>query len=125
MNNKGFTLIEVLLTITILSLILIMIISISGNTLSISNEEAYNITKKNIINATDKYIYECENNINDNCKIIWHNNKTVVKAKNLIEEGYFQKLTNPINNINLSECLTIEVQKNDNNKYNINDYNCK
>lgn len=125
MNNKGFTLIEVLLTITILSLILIMIISISGNTLSISNEEAYNITKKNIINATDKYIYECENNINDNCKIIWHNNKTVVKAKDLIEAGYFQKLTNPINNINLSECLTIEVQKNDNNKYNINDYNCK
>lgn len=124
MNNKGFTLIELLAVISIIALILIIIIVVSGNTLSVSNEEAYKITKKGIIKATDKYILECDNDL-IYCDLDWNNNKTVVMAYQLIEVGYFKEIINPLNNKDLKDCLFIEVEKvNDNYKYNINDNDC-
>lgn len=125
MNNKGFTLVEVLSVLVIMTIIFVITINVTGNTLSISNEEAYKLTKDNIIEATDKYILECNNNIID-CNLDWNNNKTIISAKKLIEAGYFKELKNPINNKDLSNCLTIEVeQTSNNNNYNINDNNCK
>ena len=125
MDNKGFTLIEMVLIILIISLIFLVIVRISTNTFSITNEKSYEITKSNIINATDKYILECNNKV-INCDLQWNDNKTIVKASSLIEAGYFKEIINPINNKNLKECLTIEVKKQENKyKYSINDNNCK
>ena len=124
MNNKGFTLIEVICTLTIIALIAMIVAANSGSTLSLSNEEAYNLTKKNIISATNTYIIECQNDILD-CNIDWNSNTNIIKAKDLIEAGYFKEITNPINNKDISNCLTIEVTKiNNNYNYNINDSKC-
>lgn len=124
MNNKGFTLIELLAVISIIALILIIIIVVSGNTLSISNEEAYKITKKGIIKAADKYMLECDNGLID-CNLDWNNNKTDIRVYQLIDAGYFNELINPLNNKDLKDCLVIEVEKiNDNYQYNINDNDC-
>ena len=49
MNNKGFTLTEVLAVLVVISLVAIIAINGLGKTLSISKEESYNIMKKNII----------------------------------------------------------------------------
>ena len=122
MNNKGFTLIEVLMTLTIIALIMIVILTNSGITLSLSNEKAYELTKTNIITATKKYMLECENNLIE-CPISKNKNKTQIKAKELIKAGYFKELINPINNKDLSNCLIIEIDKKNN--YKINDKNCK
>lgn len=122
MNNKGFTLIEVLMTLTIIALIMIVILTNSGITLSLSNEKAYELTKTNIITVTKKYILECENNLIE-CPISKNKNKTQIKAKELIKAGYFKELINPINNKDLSNCLIIEIDKKNN--YKINDKNCK
>lgn len=122
MNNKGFTLIEVLMTLTIVALIMIIVLTNIGSTLSLSNEKAYELTKSNIINATKKYMLECDNNLIE-CNIKRNKNKTEITAKNLIKAGYFKELVNPINNHDLSNCLIIEIDKNNN--YKINDKKCK
>ena len=125
MNNKGFTLIEVLTVLVLITVVFVIIISTMGNTLSINSEEAYKMTKKNIIEASKKYILECNNYIID-CNLDWNDNKTTIKAINLIETGYFKEIINPINNKKLDNCLTIEVEENnDEYKYTINDTDCK
>lgn len=125
MNNKGFSLVELLVVLSLIAIIIVIVLKVSSNTLSLSDKEAYEITKSNIIKATDKYLLECENNILE-CNYTWNNNKTTFKANNLIEAGYFNNLINPINNKDLKDCLIINVE-NVNNEYKItlNDNNCK
>lgn len=124
MNNKGFSLIEVIAVIAIIALVFIVVIRVSGNTMSINNEEAYKLTKKSIIEACDKYILECNNNIID-CDLVWFNNKTNIMASDLINAGYFKDLINPINGNKLDNCLYVEVMRiNNNYSYKINENDC-
>ncbi len=55
MRNKGFTLIELIGTIVILSLLLIIIIPAVGNKLKKGTEDAEEQTKKSIILAAKNY----------------------------------------------------------------------
>ena len=59
MNNKGFTLAEVLVTIVIISLLTILVGNIINSSLADTREEAYNMMKKNMITASYTYINEC------------------------------------------------------------------
>lgn len=125
MNNKGFSLVELLITISLIALVAIIVAKVSGNTLSLTENEAYKILKNNIINITDKYIIECETNLLE-CSYTWNDNKTSINADELIKAGYFDNIIDPRNNKDISKCLVIEIEKeNENYKYKINDKNCK
>ena len=125
MNNKGFTLVELLTIIVLITIVSIVIIVTIGNTLSLSGEEAYKITKDNIIKSTKQYIQECNNDMIE-CNLTWNNNQTIIKASDLIEAGYFKEIVNPINNKKLDNCLTVEVEENNYDyNYTINDNNCQ
>ena len=63
MNNKGFTLVEVLVTISLLSIIMIGVIANIGDTFSLSSSKSYEILKKSIITVSEEYIYECDNGL--------------------------------------------------------------
>lgn len=125
MNNKGFSLIELIIVISLIAVVSIIIVNLGKSTLSLTEEEAYKIIQTNIINATGKYILECENKLIE-CSYKWNDNKTSIKASNLIEAGYFDTIINPINNKDISDCLVIEIElDNEKYKYKINDKDCK
>lgn len=118
MNNKGFTLIEVLAVIVIFSITTIVVSKNIGTTLSASKNETYNLMKTNIISVSYEYINECQSNTVE-CKLDWKNNKTWFYAEELKNKGYFKDLSSPIDNKYLGQCLIINVYKN-NGAYNIN-----
>ena len=78
MNNKGFTLVEVLATLVIISIISFVILKQASSTLSITKNESYKLMKNNIISSAKDYINECNNKIL-NCNLNWDNNKIVFK----------------------------------------------
>ena len=110
MNNKGFTLIELIATLLIIAITSIIIVSFAGNTLSISKEKAYELMKNNIMSASYDYINECDNKILT-CHYKWENNKTSFLAIALKESGYIKSLNSPIDDNDLSYCLVINATK--------------
>ena len=122
MNNKGFTLIEMLLTITMIALIVVVVSFSINSTLSISKEKSYNILKNNIINMTNMYIMECEaNTINCSNDYVWNDNKTSFYANKLVLRGYSsqEELINPINEKDISNCLIVNVLVDENKVYTV------
>ena len=109
-DNRGFTIIEVLATIIIISLISTIVSRFIGSTLTISQNEAYEIMKNNIISASEDYLKECGNGILE-CNITWTNNKTSFSAIELKNSGYFKSLESPIDGKDLSNCLNIKAEK--------------
>lgn len=122
MNNKGFTLIEMLLTITMIALIVVVVSFSINSTLSISKEKSYDILKNNIINMANMYIMECEANaINCSNDYVWNNNKTNFYANKLVLRGYSsqEELINPINEKDISNCLIVNVLVDENKVYTV------
>ena len=109
MGRKGFTLIEVVATLVIISIIVVAIVKGISPTLSSSKEEAYNLMKKNIITASYNYVDECEANL-INCNFSFDENNRFT-ASVLSSSGYFKDLTSPIDNKDLGNCLIIEAIK--------------
>ena len=107
MNNKGFTLIEVIITLVMISLLTITISGIINKTLASSKEETYKIMKKNIVTASHNYINECKAKTID-CNFSYDDNN-VFYAKVLEENGYFKNLKSPIDEKYLGNCLKILV----------------
>ena len=107
-NNKGFTLVEVLSVLIIISLILTVVIRNFGTTVSINKAEAYKLMKSNIISASNDYMNECLNGIID-CNVK-NQDYYQFSAKELKEQGYFKNLKSPIDGKNLEDCLTIKVK---------------
>ena len=109
MNNKGFTLIEVLSVLVIISIVLVVAVKNISNTVSLSKDESYKIMKKNIILASNTYINVCTTGIID-CDFSFESNNHF-SAKVLKEKGYFKNLISPIDNKNLEDCLIINAKK--------------
>ena len=59
MNNKGFTLIEVLGVLFIGLIIVVISFMTFGSTMSVTHNEAYKIMKNNIVAVGYDYINEC------------------------------------------------------------------
>ena len=107
-NNNGFTLIEVLGVIILISIIGGLAINTVGSTVSASREEAYQIMKNNIVSAGYDYINECALG-SLQCDFSYDNNK--FWAKDLQNAGFFDNLESPIDGKDLSGCLLLEVVK--------------
>ena len=118
MNNKGFTLIEVLCVIFLISVLFVASFLVVKDTLSITDEKAYQILKENIISQAKTYIDECENNI-INCKNDYEwkkvndNKITYINLSLLKKYNYFDNddIINPLTKKDISSCLKIKVIK--------------
>lgn len=111
MNNKGFTLIEVLAGLVIISIVLIVVSKQIGKTLSVTKNESYTLMKNNIIKASEVYLKECMAQENK-CSFEWEENKITFNAYVLKEYGYYTNFKSPIDNKELDNCLTIIATKN-------------
>lgn len=111
MDNKGFTLVEVLMMLLLISLISIFVINNITGTLSIGKKESYKIMKNNIISSSYSYLKECSAGTIE-CNIVWDANTTNFAAKVLESSGYFKNLNSPIDNKYLGDCLIVKVIRN-------------
>lgn len=120
MNNKGFTLIELIISVDILAFITLIGASIINESLSISDEKAAEIMEKNIQDASRTYIIECSNGLID-CKsdYVWIDNKTSFPISYLSKYGYFyyEQLEDPVTKQNVSNCLMINVVRDEYSNY--------
>ena len=109
MNNKGFTLIEVLAGLIVLSIITTVVLTNIHSTLSANQEEAYKLMKNNIISVSYDYIEECNAGLLE-CDFSFENNNQFY-ADVLKNSGYFTDLTSPIDGKDLGTCLELEAVK--------------
>lgn len=107
MNNKGFTIIELLTTLVVISFLAIIASNIVNTSLASSKEEAYEIMKQNIEKASLNYINEC-NAKTINCDFSYASNNTFY-AEKLKEYGYFKELKSPIDGTYLGNCILIKA----------------
>lgn len=109
MNNKGFTLIEVLAVLILISLATVIAVSNFSSSMSLGKKEAYSIMKNNLISAGYTYIEECEEGLL-RCDFSF-SEKNTFPAKVLEESGYFKSLKSPLDGKYLGECLTLNAKK--------------
>ena len=57
-NNKGFTLVELLAVLAILSIVITIVITVSMNVVNSSKEKSYKVTINNIENEAGNYVLE-------------------------------------------------------------------
>lgn len=106
-ENKGFTLVEVVVSLVIVSLVLVIATRLVSNTLSATENTTYKLMKNNIIEASSRYISECTNGIID-CDFDYDTNSTF-SASVLKQYGYFNNLNSPIDNRYLGDCLILKA----------------
>ena len=118
-NNKGFTLVELIAAIVLLSLVVgITSYSIIG-IINRNKEENYNLLIKNINSAAETYYQECRYSNNDmiNCNKI-ENDEYMVSLGDLVNYGFLRgnekikegtekdkyTIVNPLDTTNISNC---------------------
>lgn len=109
MNNKGFTLIEILVTLVLVAVVFGVAISVLKPTMSAGKKETYELMKNNIVTISYDYINEC-NLETIKCDFDFDNNNTfsVVELKNA---GFIKSLESPIDGKDLGSCLSIKATK--------------
>lgn len=131
MNKKGFTLIELLAVIILVALIGVLVMPTVIDTANQAKQKSYDILIKNIVTSAQTYYEECEyGNLseldyeNDKACIINDNsiettlgalaNLGFLPTKETYENSNKRKVSNPINNQDISECnITITKTKNE------------
>ena len=112
MKNKGFTLIELIGTIVIISLIALIIIPAISNTLKEGIKDAEEQTEKSIVLAAKNYF-------SDNPK------ETCVELKTLQEQGYIDyKIKSPIDNTEITYKKVTITKTNGKKEYEYRDGTC-
>ncbi len=109
MNNKGFTLIETLVVLVLVSTIMALSFSKISSSMSLEKNNAYQIMKNNIISASYSYIEECQAKT-VSCDFSF-SEKNTFAASVLKEKGYFKNLKSPLDGKDLGECLIIKAKK--------------
>lgn len=109
MNNKGFTLIEILVTLVLIAVLCGVAVSVLKPTMSAGKKETYELMKNNIVTVSYDYINEC--NLNTiQCDFDFEDNNTF-SAIELKNAGFIKSLESPIDGKDLSSCLTIKANK--------------
>ena len=112
MNNKGFTLLEILATIALLGVLVSIAIP---SVIYVSNkvkEKTYNTQKDLILLAAEEYAS------GENYKLFNQNDCVIINTKTLLDEGYYElkdEIITPEKNENIKD-LPIYL-KTQNNKY--------
>ena len=109
MNNKGFTLVEVLSVLVLISIITVCVFATINSTMSVGKEEAYKLMKNNMISVSYDYVEECELG-SIQCDFSFEKNNTF-SAKELQNTGFFTNLESPIDGKDLSSCLIFSATK--------------
>lgn len=106
MNNKAFTLIELLAVVTILGILSVIIIPIIDKNIKTSKERTYKIVIENIKLSAQNYF-------SDNPKLKPLNDTfETVKLEELIKQGYIDKIKNPKTGKEFEEEINIQLQNN-------------
>lgn len=111
MNNRGFTIIEVMVVVVIISILSFVSIHYIGSTLSVRANDTYKIMKQNIVEASYDYIRECNNELLV-CDLKWSNHQTTFQAKILKDNGYFDNLSSPVDGQDVGNCLLVQAKDN-------------
>ncbi len=109
MNNKGFTIIEVLTVLVLISFCTIVAFSSMTSSMSLGKKEAYQLMKNNIVSSGYTYINECVQGM-ISCDFSFEE-KNTFSANTLLESGYFKNLNSPIDGKDLGECLILKATK--------------
>ena len=115
MNNKGFTLVELLAVIVILITILLVAIPNVSSTLERKKEKDLELKKESVISAGEVYVSNNKKNIdyngylNNNCGIsidkLFDNNLITKEEYNTVKnKGYLYVKKSEIVNVNIIEC---------------------
>lgn len=116
MGKKGFTLIELIGVILIVSLLILLVLPKIVNSVRNSSDDTDNLTKEMIYKASELYI---ANHVNDFPKT--NGNKFVIKLKDLVDE---KLLTSPIelsDNSDITSDKCVEITYNGKYKYELKD----
>ena len=116
LNNKGFTLVELLATLAVLSLVSTIVIYVAINVVNSAKDKSYLVTRNNVEKAAVSYLEENSDKIHfvkykDNIEY------QCVTVQNLIDTNYFDKdvLNSKISNdktIRVSDYIYIERDSN-------------
>ena len=109
MNNKGFTLIEILAVLVLVSIVTVVVVDNISFSMSLGRNEAYRLMKNNVISAGYHFIDECTQGTIQ-CDFSFEKNNTF-KARVLEESGYFDDLKSPIDGAYLGDCLSLSAKK--------------
>ena len=109
MNRNGFTIIEVLGVIVLISIVTIVISFYVRSSMAIGVENSYKLMKNNLVSVSYSYIQECEQGM-ITCDFSFDNNNTF-KAYSLLNSGYVNSLESPIDGKYLGDCLVFYVKK--------------
>ena len=109
MNSKGFTIVEVLAVILLVSIAVIVVSFRITSSVAIDKEKAYSLMKNNLISVSYNYIEECQHGLID-CNFSFESNNTF-DANILQSSGFFSQLESPIDGKNLGSCLIFSAKK--------------
>lgn len=112
MNNRGFTLIELIVTIALLALISTISVSVIGNIRGKHNVNSYYELLKNVESAAKLYVTDNRYNLNSvDIDIKCPNNNTfTISLQKLVDNGYLTTDNNEIKNFDGST-LTLSENK--------------
>ena len=116
MNNKGFTLVELLMIIALLAIVILIAGPYIAEALDNSKKKSYDILLSNIKTSSITYFQECKYNGSViGCQVI--DNKLEVSLQELMDNGYLEGSTecndtdcenvvkNPIDKVNIGSCI--------------------
>lgn len=108
-RKNGFTLVELIVTITLMISILMIVIVSYINVSNRKKQEAYKLIKEQVETAAEQYfasnVYYLE-------KVGTGNAKVIVSVGELVKDGYLNVVTDPRTGKQLMKCNYVEVNKN-------------